>query len=465
MKKTNNNKKITKKQFSKFKNNKNKKDNIQNKRISNLEKALKGFSRRINFVLPRQPRYDYSYLQQQIKNYIAGLLFPEKFIDCGIKLPSPIGSYSFCYGFKEAVDITPGEDGTFRIIWNPNCLGCNTINMGSTQIKGGPELLIQTQEGNRARLYNYPSRIIWSNSRKNNKLLYHTTPSQTFSGSAEGYRLVSASLFIEYIGTNLKKSGYIISIPTYRPISTYSMPSTANTDMSFVDGTIPEIDESNFLNTKGSLTSFILRPNSKCKRVYLPSDPADCIYEDMGYYYSSAVSSSQSYREATEQQLIEDGAIVVTDDQVQLRRLQSEDGNPLKYIFYGKGFQTDNQCIHISAYYNFELLPSEGVRLPNNETHEEEKLSETIKTVIVEKARDFINNSISEQHQMPNNNDVKKVAEKVFSLVQPTAQDKEWDSWTPSSNYKTINLRSFGKPSIAEIFSNYMKNYKSDLRI
>jgi hypothetical protein len=461
MNKNNKNNKVTKKQFNKYKKNKNKKDNNQNRRLNNLEKNMRSFSRRINFVLPRQPRYDYSYLQQQIKNYIAGLLFPEKFIDCGIKLPSPIGSYSFCYGFKEAVDITPGTDGTFRIIWNPNCLGCTSLNMGNSQIKGGPELKIILQDGSSTRLYNYPSRILWSNGRVNNRVQYHTTPSQTFSGSAEGYRLVSASLFIEYIGTNLNKSGYIISIPTYRPISTYSMPSTANIDMAFVDGTIPEIEEANYLNTKGSLTSFILRPYAKCKRVYLPSDPADCIYEDMGYYYSSPVASTQSYVEATEQQLLEDEKIVIGDNNVQIRKLKAEDGNPLKYLFYGKGFQNDNQCIHITAYYNFELLPSEGVRLPNNESHQEEKLSETIKQVILEKSREFINNSINEQHSMPSNNDIQNVAKKVLPLIQPTEQDKAWDAWRPNN----VNLRSFGKPTLADVFTSYMRNYKQDLRI
>lgn len=473
----NNNKiknKINKKQFNKFKKKENKVNNRQTRQINQLKTKLKQFSRKLNFVLPYQPRYDYSYYQKQIKAYIAALLFPENFIDCGIKLPSPIGSYSFCYGFKEAVDFTPGADGTFRLIWNPNCLGCNTAFMGTSTIEGGPKLkytLPQGQGGTLLSVFSNPSRILWSNSSDNRRVTWHTIPSQTYTGVAEGYRLVSASIQIQYIGTNLKKSGYIISIPTYRPTPIYSQTSTDNDNFAFQDADIPELGESNFINTKGSLTSFTLKPYSKCKRVYIPCDPADLIYEDMGFYYSSAVNSSQSYKEGTADNFVADGTLVRPTNIEQtstayLRKLKAEDGNPLKYLFYGKGFQDDNESIHVTAYYNFELLPAEGVRMPNNDVHiKEDKISEQVKQVILEKAADLINNQINDNHSMPSMQDITKIAREVSKATQA---DKEMDMFVPNTKFN-LNLRNFAPKldtstasKLVQAFDNFMKQ---DLRI
>jgi hypothetical protein len=439
--------KVNKSNFNRYKNKKNRVDKNQNRKINQLQRKLKNFSNKINFVLPYQPSYSVSNYHNQLKYYIRGMLFPEEYIDSGIKLPSLLGSYSFCYGFKEVLDFTPGQDGTFKIIWNPNVLSCNNITIGNAEIEGSPKYRI----GSDLRYAQFPSRILYSNSGSEGSLTWKTGVPQFYTGTAEGYRLVSASIFIKYVGTNLKKSGYIMSIPSYRPLPIFARQDSQTYE--FSSNLIPNIDEAVFVNTKGSLTNFTLDPNKQCKRVWLPCDPSDQIYEDMGYYYSSAVASSQSYVEGSSTDLVNNGDIIVVraeGNSSYARVLRSEDGNPLKYLFYGKGFQDDNGSIHVSCYYNFELLPSEGVRMPNNEGGKK-KIKEAIKQQVLEKAADLIKNSISENHPNPTNADVVQIANAVENEQKPFQQDLDDDDFVPT--FMDGNLKQAFKNGIKRFFS------------
>jgi hypothetical protein len=442
-------KKLNKKNFNKYKKKKNQVDKKQTQKINNLERKFRNFSKKINFVLPYQPNYNIKNYFNQIKYYIRGMLFPEEYIDSGIKLPSMLGSYSFCYGFKEVLDFTPSDDGTFRIIWNPNVLTCNNVQIGSELVPGAPSYRI----ANSLRYAQYPSRILYSNSGEEQSIVWKPAVPQFYTGTAEGYRLVSASIFIKYIGTNLKKSGYIMSIPSYRPLPIFAR-EDAQSYQFVTSSLIPNIDEAVFVNTKGSLTNFTLEPNKECKRVWIPCDPSDQIYEDMGYYYSSPVQSSQSYVEGTAQDLLNSGAIITVSGEVgnsYARVLKAEDGNPLKYLFYGKGFQNDNGSIHVSCYYNFELLPTEGVRIPNSEGGKK-KLKEVVKEQILQKTADFIKNSINENHPNPTNQDVINIASEISSA---TAQDLIDDDYVPNMN----NTTTFFDGNFKQAFKNGMKRF------
>jgi hypothetical protein len=388
--------KVNKKNFNNYKRKQNKRDSNQNRRINNLERKFRNIgNNKINFVMPYQPRYDYSNLVNNIKTYINAILFPERYIDSGVKLPSAVGTYSYCYGFMEQFDFPIAPDGTFKLIWYPNFFSAATQIINGLSVNGATS--ITTTEGDNAGTYEAfgTKRFIYNNTTDQSEWKFPAN--HLYYTPIEGYRLVSASILIRYVGKNIDKAGYIMSIPTYRVLPAYAAftekGATSSGKILFQNGTFTNFDEQVFINTRGQKTSYTLNKNMTMKRVYVPLDPADSIFEDAGYYYSSAIGSNQSpktvttFLAAVQQQYCD--AATLSDNTIPqyVRKLLPEDGNPLKYMFLGKCFSNTNGTsnIHVEAYYNFECIPTEGRRIPNNEAGGKEKVPEVIKEAVVNK--------------------------------------------------------------------------------
>lgn len=267
--------------------------------------------------------------------------------------------------------------------------------MNGETIRGSPRVVIGGAQYN----IGGSKRFIYNNdSEQPNKWSFPTN--YQYYTVVEGYRLVSASIMIRYIGKNINKAGYIMSIPTYRPlpvVSTLGLNGPTKTG-SFISDKYTAFDESVFVNTRGTKTTFTLNKNMTMKRVYIPIDPADQIFEDPGYYYSSAVNSLQSDEEFEDwQKAINTGRYAAFEgssatSSKYVRFLTPEDGNPLKYMFLGKSFSnTEGETnMHVEAYYNFECIPAEGIRIPNNNVGIKEKIANTVKQEIINKVGEHI---------------------------------------------------------------------------
>jgi hypothetical protein len=390
----NRNKPFNRRRRRKIKRNQFNKDKFQNKKINNLEKKVgelekirikKIKNNNIITALPYQPSYDYTNFVNNIKSYIAALLYPEDYIDKGVKLPSELGGFSFCYGFKEVVDFAVSEEGQFNLIWYPNILASKTINTDGVPNRGATYATV----GGVLYYYYGTKRIMYQNDDDTGKWSF---PANHNYGSAmDGYRLVSASIKIKYVGTNINKSGYIVSIPTYKDLPCLATLEPEHYGYTMIGG-MPFLSKDSFYNTRGCDTSFTLNKNQVCRRVYIPTDPCDKTYEDPGYYYSTAGQSQQGPKTYLhEQEGQQDGVIQPyvnsnTGQTVYGRILKPEEGNPLKYCFIGSNFNYNNQAktIHVEAYYNFECLPSEGIRVATNAGPSDNVTNEIKNEILIE---------------------------------------------------------------------------------
>lgn len=453
------NRKVNKKTFNKYRKKQIRKDKKQDKKIKKLKNQFTKFAKtknlgnkNYNFVIPYQKSYDIKNYINSIKNYIRSLIYPEKYLNSGVKLPSEIGTYSFTYGFKEQFDFQTSQSGEFQLIWYPNFFSSTEITLSDIAIPGYPKITINGSD--------YPcgscKRCLYNNSNPEIKE-WTTTPSHQYGSGMEGYRLVSASIFIRYIGANIDKSGYIMAMPTYRNIPAFSgIGFLADTPTKYTINSLPLWTETNFVNTRGGSTKFTLAPNSTMKRIYVPIDPSDSIFEDPGYYYSSSVGSNQDNKSFNSWETAEQNGAVLNSGNSHLRILKPEDGNPLKYVFYGKGFinRDNTQNIHVETYYNFECIPCESIRLPNNDSHSKDEIISTHdKKVVLEEVAKEVDegggSSLNEDNIFGNiAGKLDKDIEVITNRVARTGK-------------KVLNLYKLGKG----VYNTYkkFKNIKTDL--
>lgn len=366
-------------------NNNNRRRNIidrnQNIRINQLENRMKNLS--------LVPNINLNKYFNKIKFYIDALLNPDKYINSGIKIPNPLTTYSYCYGFKEQFNVSIGSSGSFTLIWWPNFFSCNNYRVSSELSYGGPTIKIQLATS----AFVAPRRFAYN-------MNDHAFPNYWFLPSThimatpmEGYRLVSASIIIRYVGEVLSQSGYILSAPTYREIPCFTSFANENSATVVDYNGFPKYDDTIINNTRGSASKFIVNDNF-VKRIYVPLDSFDCNFEDPGYYYSITSSKQGPLEFQSWDDAYADGRIIKSEDDVNLRILKQEEGNPIKFVFLGKGFKMNiSDCINVTAYYNFECIPVEGTVIPNNNNsnfNNEFDLSTNIKEEIFNKMKEKV---------------------------------------------------------------------------
>jgi hypothetical protein len=379
------------------KNSNKQKEKIQNKKINNLEQKMKNLTINERRVTNLNPYFN------KVKAYIDALLNPEKFINSGIKIPNPLSTYSYCYGFKEQFNLTPGEDGNFTLIWFPNIFSCVDYTIGNDTTYGGTDADIGVTHYTFQAVRRYAYTV--ENTNLRNWIFPSTHIMQT---PMEGYRLVSASILIRYIGKVINKSGYIISAPTYRDYGTWASRNTLNFPFTLSTDFYPKYDETILNNTRGSFIKYIVNDNY-LKRLYVPLDSFDTAFEDPGFYYS-ITTSKQGYEKFDNAGAAKEtkryNEVTINQNPTLVRYLKPEEGNPLKYVFLGKGFDnTQPDSIIVTAYYNFECIPVEGVVVPNNNNN-----TYNLRTSTQEAVFNELKNIINED---PVHIDKKKIVKKV----------------------------------------------------
>jgi hypothetical protein len=372
----------------------------QNKKINDLQQKMKNLqiNERKLGVTNLNPYFN------KVKLYIDALLNPEKFINSGIKIPNPLTTYSFSYGFKEQFTITPNEEGNFTLIWFPNLFSCVDLELGNNISRGGTYARI----ANVGYTFTAVRRFCYTLDANNRTWNYPST--HIMQTPMEGYRLVSASILIKYIGKVINKSGYIISAPTYRNYGTWASTTTKNYPFSIISTDYPTYDETILNNTRGSVTKNILNDNY-VKRLYVPLDSFDTAFEDPGFYYSITTSAQKNETLTAEEALLSTRykQPQISGSDSWIRYLAPEEGNPLKYVFVGKGF-TNNQpeSIMVMAYYNFECIPVEGVVVPNNNNNPNYNNEYNLRTATREEIFNEMKNVVNEDPLKVNKNKIAK---------------------------------------------------------
>jgi hypothetical protein len=211
----------------------------------------------------------------------------------------------------------------------------------------------------------------------------------------EGYRLVSASIFVRYVGPKIQQGGYIISIPTYKNFPAFA--TTSVEPKTYVipknnTGDLPSYNPTVMNTTRGTHTSYLTSTNYT-RRLYVPLDSFDCAFEDPGYFYSPTLGSQQSQHEfqSWNDWIAAGEGYQEVNGSAKIRKLIASEGNPLRYVFYGSGIQDQSDCIIITAFYNFECIPAEGVIVPNSNKNEfefdakiKEKIFDQVKIEAIE---------------------------------------------------------------------------------
>jgi hypothetical protein len=441
-----------------YKRRQNNKDKEQNKKINQLQKEIKVLklttekqmgNSKTDFLVPYQKSYDFENYKNAVTQYINAMLYPERYLNIGIKLPSPMNTYSFTYGFKEQFDFTPAKSGIFNMIWYPNFFSSVQVNVGNLAIPGSTSVKIGQ---NRRYFYGTKRFLICNND--NNVNEWWAPGNHQMLSPTEGYRLVSASINIRYVGNNINKAGYIMSIPTYRDIPAFA---TENTDTmpTFTTTTIPTIDESVFVNTRGTKSNFTLAPNNVVKRIYVPIDPADQIFEDPGYYYSSAIDSNQGSKYfSTIADGVNEGVLIEANNNILVRVLKPEDGNPLKYVFLGKGLVDVSGSIHVEAYYNFECIPVEGMRnTANPQGNSGDALNNEEKNIIIDEVA---------KEEMSDNN-VRGRTRRIINNFKNRSTRFARNAWNRAKPFIRKGARIAFKAGVNALVNNRRRNPKVDL--
>lgn len=287
-----------------------------NRKVDNLIRQLRNL--RINF---NQPKRNFSYFtklrrtnirgikqqyDQRFIKYLFGLVHPDYVQENRIEVKQPtfLEIPSASISFKEVYTCKPNASGHFALVWTPNFLNTD-----------------QNKKYSHLRLINTDAYV-----GNTAPVLVEQLNSYSPNISIRGYRLVSALIRINYIGSVVKRSGMIYACADYSSVSVNIADNNAGYTESY-----RSVDISAVRNGIWGTTTNITEGGS-VEALFLPTDPADQTFYPNGSFYGDEIVNND----------IRGG----------------DEGARMSYIFAGTGLSSDSDSISIEVFYNFEILPT-----------------------------------------------------------------------------------------------------------